>query len=111
MATMTKPQKNTNESKNSNHKNKTYSVKLTKEQTERLMILCGEEMKNVNLTFARQIQELQSQINTLYQEKVKRMAELSEIIETLNSAISDKNAEKNNTEPTQTVVKHKASGK
>ena len=76
---------------------KTYTIKLTKGQSEKLLEYCAHEIKQTNQKFVEQMAPLQNKIQELYREKVTKIAEISEIIHLINDALNnEENGTKNN---------------
>ena len=89
---------------------KTYPIKITRAEADKLLELCNNEMSVVNKTFLEQIQSLQNQIQQLYITKMSKEAELSAIVTKLKFAIEiDENGKTSSTNRKKTDNKNTAS--
>lgn len=89
-------------------KEKIYSIKFTKGQSEKIIELCNDESARINREFLERLHQLQSEIQQLYINKMDRDAELSSIINTIKTTMEAKdNGEKNTKNGKKTINKDK----
>ena len=89
-------------------KQKTYPIKFTREQSEKVIELCQNESARINREFFERIQELQNQIQQLYTDKMVKDAELSSIISAVKNGLEN-NGKKNTANRKKTVNENTAS--
>lgn len=96
MAKTTKQNLNTKEVKK--RQKKSFNVKLSRPQAEKLMSLCADRISLANREFYEKIAPLQAEIQQAFQTKTAIISEMSELIEIINNAISDHAEENTNTD-------------
>lgn len=78
-------------------------IKLTSEQTDKVIDICQRESERINEDFVRQLQIKQQEINELYHHKMALDAEISAIIYELQSAKEEKSSAKKSADNNKTT--------